>query len=50
MILSPKGDNEFKVKYVPDEFDEVDQGFFSQCSSENIQINGECLKKLEKLG
>ncbi len=50
MVLSPKGDNKFKVKYVPKDFDRNDQGFFGWYTSENIVIEGECLKQLNDLG
>ena len=50
MILSPKGDDKFVVKSVPDDFDLHDQGFFVWYSAENIIVRGECLNKLRKLG
>lgn len=50
MVLSPKGDDKFKVKSVPDDFDRNDQGFFGWYKAEDIIIEGECLQQLIDLG
>lgn len=50
MVLSPKGDDKFKVKFVPSDYDRRDQGFFARYKAENIIVEGECLKQLIDLG
>jgi hypothetical protein len=50
MVLSPKGDDKFEVKSVPNDFDNNDQGFFGRYTSENISINKKCLLQLIDLG
>lgn len=50
MILSPKGEDKYKVKYIPKDFKRYDQGFFGRVKSEHILIEGECWKELEQQG
>lgn len=50
MVLSPKGDNKYKAKFVPDDFDSNDQGFFGRFKSEDVLIEGECLQKFKDMG
>lgn len=50
MVLSPKGDDKYEVKYVPTDFESSDQGLFGRISSEYIFIEGDCLKELERQG
>ena len=30
MVLSPKGEDKYEMKYVPEDFDRYDQGFFGR--------------------
>jgi hypothetical protein len=50
MVLSPKGDDKFKVKELPSDFDRHDQGFFSWVTAENIIIEGKCLQQFTDFG
>lgn len=50
MVLSPKGDAKYEIKYVPKDFRRNDQGFFERVKPENIFIEGDCLKELEQQG
>lgn len=50
MVLSPSGNDKYKIKYVPDKFDCYDQGFFAYSSPNNIEINNENIEKLKSMG
>lgn len=50
MVLSPKGEDKYEVKYVPKDFDRYDQGFFGRAKPEYIIVKGECLEKLKQQG
>lgn len=50
MVVSPKGDDKFTVKIVPDDFDRNDQGLFGWYTPENIIIEGKCLQQFIDLG
>lgn len=50
MVLSPKGEDKYEVKYVPKDFDRHDQGFFGRAKPEYIIVKGECLEKLKQQG
>lgn len=50
MVLSPKGEDKYEVKYVPEDFDRHDQGFFGRAKPEYIIVKGECLEKLKQQG
>mgnify|MGYP007016773152 FL=1 len=42
MVLSPKGEDKYEMKYVPEDFDRYDQGFFGRAKPEYIIVKG-CL-------
>lgn len=48
MVLSPKGEDKYEMKYVPEDFDRYDQGFFGRAKPEYIIVKGECLEKLKQ--
>ena len=50
MVLSPKGEDKYEMKYVPEDFDRYDQGFFGRAKPEYIIVKGECLEKLNSKG
>ena len=50
MVLSPKGEDKYEMKYVPEDFDRYDQGFFGRAKPEYIIVKGECLEKLKQQG
>ena len=50
MVLSPKGEDKYEMKYVPEDFDRYDQGFFGRAKPEYIIVKGECLEKLKEQG
>ena len=50
MVLSPKGEDKYEMKYVPEDFDRYDQGFFGSAKPEYIIVKGECLEKLKQQG
>ena len=37
MVLSPKGEDKYEMKYVPEDFDRYDQGFFGRAKPEYIK-------------
>ena len=40
MVLSPKGEDKYEMKYVPEDFDRYDQGFFGRAKPEYIIVKG----------
>ena len=50
MVLSPRGDDKYAIKYVPTDFICNDQGFFEDEKSDYISINEECRKELKRQG
>ena len=38
MVLSPKGEDKYEMKYVPEDFDRYDQGFFGRAKPEYIIV------------
>ena len=44
MVLSPKGEDKYEMKYVPEDFDRYDQGFFGRAKPEYIIVKGEGMK------
>ncbi|OKZ75903.1 MAG: hypothetical protein BHV87_04745 [Clostridiales bacterium 36_14] len=50
MVLSPKGEDRYKVKYVPKDFEAYDQGFFARMSSKDIDIDKKWLEELKQQG
>ncbi len=50
MVLSPKGEDKYEMKYVPEDFDRYDQGFFGRAKPEYIIVKGECLEELKQQG
>ena len=45
-----KGEDKYEMKYVPEDFDRYDQGFFGRAKPEYIIVKGECLEKLKQQG
>lgn len=50
LVLSPKGDENYEIKYVPHDFEQNDQGFFGWLSSEHIFLDYESETELKKQG
>lgn len=44
MVLSPKGEDKYEMKYVPEDFDRYDQGFFGR-ANQNILLLRESVWK-----
>ena len=44
MVLSPKGEDKYEMKYVPEDFDRYDQGFFGE-RNQNILLLRESVWK-----
>ena len=43
-------EDKYEMKYVPEDFDRYDQGFFGRAKPEYIIVKGECLEKLKQQG
>lgn len=50
MVLAPRGDDKYKIKYVPPKYELYDQGFFGHVRPEHIILEGEPLAELKKQG
>ena len=44
MVLSPKGEDKYEMKYVPEDFDRYDQGFFAHIQEWSIGLDDLCPK------